>query len=138
MINMCKSMSKPPPKKNLRGVEWVMGSVYNGFIFNDHPHKIISHKINSFYVKVVLYLLGPSTRFHALSSRHLLVQSQQWKYQNNMWDLSKINEKQNDDVVLVFSLLVLNKFHICLLSLTYCSPTTFSFNVFSQAAFTCS
>ena len=67
MINMCKSMSKSPPKKKLRGVEWVMGSVYNGFIFNDHPHKIISHKIDSFYVKVVLYLLGPSTRFHALS-----------------------------------------------------------------------
>ena len=137
MINMCKSMSKTP--KKLSGVEWVMGSVYNGFIFNDPPHKIISHKINSFYVTSKLFCIcwGQVLDLKLWVSRHLLVQSQQWKYQNNMWDLSKINKKQNDDVVLVFSLLVLNKFYICLLSLTYFSPIIFSFNVFSQAAFTC-
>ena len=47
-------------------------------------------------------------------SRYLLAQSQQWKYQNNMWNISKLN-----NVVLVSLLLTLNRFvHIaCVLPL---------------------
>ena len=49
-------------------------------------------------------------------SRHLLVLSQKWKHQNNLWKLFKVNERkrnQNDanDVFLVSLLLTLNRFH---------------------------
>ena len=52
-------------------------------------------------------------------SRHLLVQSQQGKHSNNVWNLFKVNNKDNSvfivnfeqisRIVLVFSLLTLNK-----------------------------
>ena len=44
-------------------------------------------------------------------SWHLLFQSQQWKHQNNVWNLCKINNKDVNDVVLVSLLLTLNMFH---------------------------
>ena len=58
-----------------------------------------------------------------IPNRHLLVQGQQWKYQNNMWNLFKFNNKdvwhrfvvfivnfeQMSHIALVFQLLTLNK-----------------------------
>ena len=49
-------------------------------------------------------------------SRYLLVQSQQWKYQNNVWNLFKVNNKEtrtmNDviDIFLKSLLLTLSRF----------------------------
>ena len=46
-----------------------------------------------------------------LPSRHLLVQSQQWKHQNNVWNLFNVNNKENKNGVVLVSLsLTLNRF----------------------------
>ena len=42
--------------------------------------------------------------------RHLLVQGQQWKHQNNVWKLSNVNNNQVSDVNLVPLQLTLNRF----------------------------
>ena len=44
-------------------------------------------------------------------SRHLLVQKQQWKHQNNVWNLFKVNNKDTRRLVLVSLLLSLNRIH---------------------------
>ena len=44
----------------------------------------------------------------------LLVQSQKWKHQNNVWNLFKVNDRhQTDvkDVTMVFLLITLSRFH---------------------------
>ena len=43
--------------------------------------------------------------------RHLLVQSQQWNHQNNVWNLFKVSKQQKTPVSLF---LTLNKFHTLL------------------------
>ena len=62
--------------------------------------------------------------FESKPNRHLLVQSLKWKYQNNMRDLFKFNYKEDTrknvkNIVLVFLLLILNRFHtlLCLFQL---------------------
>ena len=40
-----------------------------------------------------MWLLHPSTKTQ--TSRHLLVQSQQWRHQNNVWNLFQVNNKDN-------------------------------------------
>ena len=47
----------------------------------------------------------------SLPSRYLLVKSQEWKHQDNVWNLFKISNKDFRDVVLVSLLLTLNGFH---------------------------
>ena len=48
--------------------------------------RIRSYK-HGFYTKAL------SNPWKVLPSRHLLVQSQQWKHQNNVWNLFKVNDK---------------------------------------------
>ena len=36
----------------------------------------------------------------SLPSRHLLIQSQQWKHQNNIWNLSRVNFIVNFEQIL--------------------------------------
>ena len=61
------------------------------------------------YFKFILFLY-----LKILLNGYLLVQNWHWKYQNNMWNLFKINNKDNNDVVLVSWLLALNEFHTIL------------------------
>ena len=44
-------------------------------------------------------------------SRHLLVQSQQWKHQSNVWNMFKVNNKDTRRSSLTSWLLTLNRFH---------------------------
>ena len=64
------------------------------FLFDrDLPHEIV----------------GTNKSQKSLPSRHLLNQSQQWKHQNNVQKLFKVNFEQTLHIVLVFPLLTLNK-----------------------------
>ena len=65
-----------------------------------------SHRKNMLEV----YALSPQRS--SLSSRHLLVKSQQWKHQNSVYNLFKVNYKETNTTshsVLVFPLLTLNR-----------------------------
>ena len=62
---------------------------------------------------VIIANFGYAFPTNPYPSRHLLVQSQQWKHQNNVWNLTKVNNKDTDvnDVVLVSLLLTLYKLY---------------------------
>ena len=46
----------------------------------------------------------------SLPSSHLLVQSQQQKHQSNVWNLFKVNSKENNDVIEVLSVIFIVNF----------------------------
>ena len=86
---------------------------------NTCPKWTIKHQRNSmtFYLSFHRWLWS----FFALIClnnpiQHLLVQSQQWKHQSNAWNMIKNNRHQNsvNDVVLLFLLLTLNRYHTLL------------------------
>ena len=56
-----------------------------------------------------------ATHGKTFPSRHILVQSQLWKHQNNVWNAFKVNNKENRTTSLTpfwcLCLLALNKFH---------------------------
>ena len=60
------------------------------------------------------YFLFFANRFILMLRRHLLAHGQQWKHQNNVWNLFKVN---NRDTSTFFFLLTLNRFH----TLFWCS-----------------
>ena len=89
-------------KRNLFNV-----STWNNFCQTD------KNSFRCFYSNDVI-----SLAYINVFSRHLLFKSQQLKHQNNVCNLSKLNNRhQNNlnDVVLVSFLLTLNRFHIVLL-----------------------
>ena len=67
-------------------------------------------KWNAYLVTVTLSLTFWISVNMLENSPYLLVQSQQWKHQNDVWNLFKVNDKVNH-VVLVSILLTWNTFH---------------------------
>ena len=65
-------------------------------------------------------------KFVNFHRQHLLVQCQQWKHQNSVWNLFKVNSESNhvSDFFLVSSLLNLNRFHTLFLCFLFDSIKT--------------
>ena len=76
--------------------------------------KFLKNTLRNFSEQLFFRIL-PDRCFCRLNSRHLLVPSQQWNYQNNCEICLKLTIKTTErchwDVVLVCLLLTLNRFH---------------------------
>ena len=84
----------------------------------DRNFKLISlYSITFFYCKISKFPMvfksanSAKTNWFQNEQTYLLVQSQQWKHQNNMWNLFKVNNKDTRTTSLTL-LFTLNRFHI--------------------------